>query len=78
MNFNLRIYSHGLATAATVCLGYLMRLFQFNVVYSTQENEKMTMGKPVIGNFFAQSHCSLGEGGVYFHFFILYYVNESF
>lgn len=62
MNFNLHVYSQGLATAATVCLCYLMRLFQFNILYSTQENEKMTMGKPVIGNFFTQSHCSLWGG----------------
>jgi len=52
MNFNLRIYLQGLATAATVCVGYLMRLFQFNILYSPQENEKMTMGKPLIDNFF--------------------------
>jgi hypothetical protein len=31
MNFNLHIYSQGLATAASVCLGYLMSLFQFNI-----------------------------------------------
>jgi len=63
MNFNLHIYLQELATAATVCLCYLTRHFQFNILYSNQENEKMTVGKPVIGNFFTQSHCSLGWWG---------------
>jgi len=74
MNFNLRIYLQGLATVATVCLGYLMRLFQFNILYSTKKNEKMTMGKPVIDNFFVQTYCSLGwvGGSFSFTFCVLY------
>jgi len=49
----------------------LMRLFQFNILYSTQENAKTTMGKPVIGNYLAQTHCSLGEG-VLHSLYVLY------
>jgi len=80
MKFNLRIYLHGLATAATVCLGYLMRLFQFSILYSTQENEKITMGKPVTDNFFVQTYSSLagGKGEFYINFLCIILVIRYF